>query len=240
MGRAFEFRRARKEKRWDKMAKAFTRLGREIAISVKLSGPNPDTNPRLRVAMQNAKGVNMPKDKVEAAIKKASSKEEKDYEEMVYEGYAPHGVAILVETATDNPTRTVANVRLYFNKYGGSLGTTGSLNFMFERKAVFKLPAAGLNLEDLELELIDFGAEDIYEEEGVITIYTPFTEFGAMQKALEERKLPVTSSELQRVPTTYAASLSEEQEEEVLNLIDKMEEDDDVQAVYHNMNPEGN
>src|ERR1039457_6378562 len=155
MGRAFEFRRARKEKRWDKMAKAFTKLGREIAISVKLGGPHPETNPRLRVAMQNAKGVNMPKDRVEAAIKRASSKEEKDFEEVIYEGYAPHGVAVLVETATDNPTRTVANIRMYFNRAGGSLGTTGSLNFMFDRKGVFKLPAEGIKIEDIELDLID-------------------------------------------------------------------------------------
>jgi YebC/PmpR family DNA-binding regulatory protein len=235
MGRAFEFRRARKEKRWDKMAKAFTKLGREIAISVKLGGPNPDTNARLRVAMQNAKGVNMPKDKVEAAIKRASSKEEKAFEEVVYEGYAPHGVAVMVETATDNPTRTVANVRLQFNKGGGSLGTSGSVGFMFDRKGVFKLPAAGINLEDLELDLIDYGAEEIFEEDGEITIYTPFTEFGTMQKALEEKGFTVTSSELQRIPVTLAAPLTEAQEEEVLNLIDKLEEDDDVQAVYHNM-----
>jgi YebC/PmpR family DNA-binding regulatory protein len=217
------------------MAKAFTKLGREIAISVKAGGPNPDTNPRLRVAMQNAKGVNMPKDRVEAAIKKASNKDEKAFEEMVYEGYGPHGVAILVETATDNPTRTVANVRLHFNKGGGNLGTSGSLNFTFERKALFKMPAEGLNLEELELDLIDFGADDIYEEEGQIFIYTPYTEFGAMQKALEERKLPVTSSELVRVPTSFAPKLNEDQEEEVLNIIDKLEEDDDVLAVYHNM-----
>jgi YebC/PmpR family DNA-binding regulatory protein len=238
MGRAFEFRRARKEKRWDKMAKAFTKLGREIAISVKLAGPNPDTNPRLRVAIQNAKGVNMPKDRVEGAIKRAVSKDEKDFEEMVYEGYAPHGVAVVVETATDNPTRTVANVRLYFNKAGGSLGTTGSLNFMFDRKGVIKMPATGINLEDLELELIDYGAEDIFEEDGEITIYTSFTDFSAMQKALEEKGLPVTSSELQRIPNTFAAPLTEAEEEEVLNMIDKLEEDDDVQAVYHNMSSE--
>jgi YebC/PmpR family DNA-binding regulatory protein len=235
MGRAFEFRRARKEKRWDKMAKAFTKLGREIAISVKLAGPNPDSNARLRVAIQNAKGLNMPKDRVEAAIKRASSKDEKAYEEVIYEGYGPHGVAIVAETATDNTTRTVANVRLIFNKGGGSLGTTGSLNFMFDRKAVFKLPAAGLNLEDLELEMIDFGAEDIYEEDGEITIYAPFAEFGSMYKALEERKIPITTSEVIRVPNTFAAPLTEAQEEEILNIIDKLEEDDDVQAVYHNM-----
>jgi YebC/PmpR family DNA-binding regulatory protein len=217
------------------MAKAFTKLGREIAISVKLAGPNPDSNARLRVAIQNAKGLNMPKDRVEAAIKRASSKDEKAYEEVIYEGYGPHGVAIVAETATDNTTRTVANVRLIFNKGGGSLGTTGSLNFMFDRKAVFKLPAAGLNLEDLELEMIDFGAEDIYEEDGEITIYAPFAEFGSMYKALEERKIPITTSEVIRVPNTFAAPLTEAQEEEILNIIDKLEEDDDVQAVYHNM-----
>jgi YebC/PmpR family DNA-binding regulatory protein len=235
MGRAFEFRRARKEKRWDKMSKAFTRLGREIAIAVKTGGPHPETNPRLRVAMQNAKGVNMPKDRVEGAIKRASSKEEKDFEEVVYEGYGPYGVAIVVETATDNPTRTVANVRMYFNKGGGALGTSGSVNFMFERKGVIKMPAEGINLEDLELDLIDYGAEDIYVEEGEIIIYTGFTEFAGMVKALEERKLPVTSSELQRIPTNYAPALTEAQEEEILDLMDKLEEDDDVQAVYHNM-----
>lgn len=220
------------------MAKAFTKLGREIAISVKLGGPHPETNPRLRVAMQNAKGVNMPKDRVEAAIKRASSKEEKDFEEVIYEGYAPHGVAVLVETATDNPTRTVANIRMYFNRAGGSLGTTGSLNFMFDRKGVFKLPAEGIKIEDIELDLIDYGAEDIFVEDGEIVIQTPFTEFGAMQKALEERGLPVTSSELQRIPGTFAAALTEQQEEEILNMIDTIEEDDDVQAVYHNMGNE--
>ena len=234
MGRAFELRRARKEKRWDKMAKTFTKLGREISMAVKQGGPNPDTNPRLRVVIQNAKGVNMPKDRVEAAIKKASSKDEKDFQEVVYEGYGPYGIAILVETATDNPTRTVANIRMYFTRGNGTLGKTGSLDFLFERKGVFKLSPEGLNKEELELELIDFGAEEIVEQEGEIYVYTPFTEFGNMQKALEEKGYNVISAEAQRIPNT-TTSLSEEQEEEVLNLIEKIEEDEDVQAVYHNL-----
>jgi YebC/PmpR family DNA-binding regulatory protein len=234
MGRAFEFRKARKFKRWDKMSKAFTRLGKEIAMAVKESGPNPETNSRLRTAIQNAKGVNMPKDRIEAAIKRASSKEEKDYEEVVYEGYAPHGIAVVVECATDNLNRTVANVRMHFSKGGGSLGKTGSLDFMFDRKGIFKIPAEGVDLEELELELIDFGAEDIYEHEGEIIIETGFTEFGSMQKGLEEKGLNVISSEVQRIPTTRT-ELTEEQEEEVMNLIERLEEDDDIQAVYHNM-----
>ena len=234
MGRAFELRRARKEKRWDKMAKTFTKLGREISMAVKQSGPNPDTNARLRVVIQNAKGVNMPKDRVEAAIKKASSKEENDFQEVVYEGKGPYGIGILVETATDNPTRTVANIRMYFNRGNGALGKTGSLDFLFERKGVFKLSAEGLNKEELELELIDFGADEIEEIEGEIYVYTPFTEFGNMQKALEEKGYNVISAEAQRIPNT-TTTLSEEQEEEVLALIEKIEEDDDVQAVYHNL-----
>lgn len=234
MGRAFEFRKARKFKRWDKMSKAFTRLGKEIAISVKQGGPDPHTNPRLRVAIQNAKGVNMPKDKIEAAIKRASSKEEKDFQEVVYEGYGPHAIAIVVECATDNPTRTVANVRHYFSKAGGALGKTGSLDFLFERKGVFKIPAEGVNLEELELELIDFGAQDIIEEEGEITVYTSFTDFGTMQKALEEKGINVTSAEAQRIPNN-TTELTEEQEEDIIDLVEKLEEDDDVQAVYYNM-----
>jgi len=234
MGRAFELRRARKEKRWDKMAKTFTKLGREISMAVKQSGPNPDTNARLRVVIQNAKGVNMPKDRVEAAIKKASSKEESDFQEVVYEGKGPYGIGILVETATDNPTRTVANIRMYFSRGNGALGKTGSLDFLFDRKGVFKLSAEGLNKEELELELIDFGADEIEEIEGEIYVYTPFTEFGNMQKALEEKGYNVISAEAQRIPTS-TTTLTEEQEEEVLALIEKIEEDDDVQAVYHNL-----
>ncbi|MDB5035732.1 MAG: putative transcriptional regulatory protein [Chlorobi bacterium] len=234
MGRAFEFRRARKEKRWDKMSKAFTKLGREIAISVKQSGPDPASNPRLRVAIQNGKALNMPKDKIESAIKRASSKDEKDFQEVTYEGYGPHGVALLVECASDNPTRTVSNMRVFFSRSGGTLGTAGSLDFMFDRKGVFRLAADGVELEELELDLIDFGAEDIFVEDGEIYIYTSFKDFGAMQKALEERKLNIISSELQRIPNT-TTELSAEQEEEILTLIDKIEEDDDVQNVFHNM-----
>lgn len=234
MGRAYEFRKARRAKRFDAMSKAFTRLGKEIAMAVKEGGPASENNARLRTAIQNAKGVNMPKDRIEAAIKRASSKDEKDFQEVIYEGYGPHGIAVVVECATDNPTRTVANVRMYFSRSGGALGKTGSLDFIFERKGVFKLEAADANLEELELELIDYGAEDIYEEEGEIFVYTKFTDFGGMQKALDDRGLNVISAEVQRIPQTIT-SLNEEQEEEILNLVDKFEEDDDVQAVYHNM-----
>ena len=234
MGRAFEYRKARKFARWDKMAKAFTRIGKDIAIAVKAGGPDPATNPRLRMAIQNAKGANMPKNTVEAAIKRASSKEEKDYQELVYEGYAPFGVAVVIETATDNPVRTVANIRHYFSKAGGSLGTSGSLDFMFERKGVFKVPSEGIDLEELELELIDAGAEDIQQEDDQIVIYTAFTDFGQMSKALEEMNINVTSAEVQRIPTT-TKELSEADEETVLTLIDKIEQDDDVQQVFHNL-----
>ena len=243
MGRAFEFRKGRKMKRWDRMSKDFTRIGREIVMAVKESGPNPDTNSRLRTAIQNAKGVNMPKDRVDAAIKRASSREEKDYQEVVYEGYAPHGVAIVIETATDNPVRTVANVRMYFNRGNGTLGTAGSSDYTFTRKGVFKLAAEGLDLDELELELIDAGAEDVYtdqeeDEHGnvkdYIVVETAFTDFGQMQKALEEKHLNVISAQLQRIPNTRV-SLSDEEAEEVLSLIEKFEEDDDVQAVYHTL-----
>ncbi|MBJ6118671.1 YebC/PmpR family DNA-binding transcriptional regulator [Pontibacter sp. BT310] len=234
MGRAFEFRKARKFKRWDKMSKAFTRLGKEIVMAVKEAGPNPETNSRLRTAMNNAKGVNMPKDRVEAAIKRASSKEEKDYEEVVYEGYGPHGIAILVETATDNINRTIANMRVYFSRAGGAVGKTGSLDFIFTRKGIFKINPEGVDIEELELELIDFGADDIYEHEGEIIIETAFSDFGQMQKALEEKGLNVISAELQRIPNTRT-ELTDEQAEEIENLVEKIEEDDDVQAVYHNM-----
>lgn len=231
MGRAFEFRRARKERRWDKMAKTFTKIGREIAIAVKSGGPFPETNPRLRVAIQNAKGANMPKDRIESAIKRASSKEEGDFQEVVYEGYGPHGVAVVVECATDNPTRTVANVRHYFTRAGGSLGTSGSLDFMFERKGVFRIPAEGIDVDELSLELIDFGAEDIQVEDGEIYIYTQFTDFGGMQKALEEKGMDVAGAELQRIPTS-TVELTDEQAADVMGMIEKMEDDDDVQAVY--------
>lgn len=235
MGRAFEYRKARKFARWDKMARIFPRIGKEITMAVKAAGPNPETNSRLRVAMQNAKGANMPKDRVEAAIKRATDKDEKDYEEVVYEGYGPHGVPIVVETATNNPTRTVASVRHLFNKYGGSLGTSGSLSFVFERKGIFRLKATeGLDLEELELELIDAGAEDITQIEEEVIVTTAFADFGAMQKALEQLNMDVISSELQRIPHSYA-ELTEEQEEEVMKLVELFEEDDDVQNVFHNL-----
>lgn len=234
MGRAFEKRRARKEARWGKMARAFTRLGKEIAIAVKQGGPDIDTNPRLRVAVQNAKGINMPKDRIDAAIKRASSKEEKDFEETVYEGYGPYGIAILIECATDNTTRTVANIRTCFSRGNGALGKTGSLDFLFERKGVFRISAENTDVDTLELELIDFGADEMFEDEGEIYIYTPFADFGRMQKALEEKNLTVISAELQRIPNTVT-ELSPEAEEEVMALVEKIEDDDDVQAVYHNM-----
>lgn len=234
MGRAFELRRGRKEKRWGKMSKAFTRLGKEIAISVKIGGGDPAGNPRLRVAIQNAKGVNMPKDRIEAAIKRASSRDEKDFQEIVYEGYAPNGIAIVMECATDNPTRTVANIRHYLTKVGGSLATAGSLDFLFERQGVFVMNAEGINLEDLELELIDFGAEEIAQDEDEILVYTSFQDFIGMQRALEERGIAVTSADVQRIPTN-TVELTDEQADVVNALIEKIEEDEDVQAVFHNM-----
>jgi YebC/PmpR family DNA-binding regulatory protein len=234
MGRAFEFRRARKEKRWGKMSKTFTKIGRQIAMAVKAGGGDPATNPRLRVAIQNAKGANMPKDTVESAIKKATAKEEGNYQEATYEGYGPNGVAIVVDCATDNPTRTVANVRMYFSRNGGTLGQSGSLEFLFEKKGVFRFPAEGLNIEDLELELIDFGAEDIEVDEGTVYVTTAFSDFGTMGRALEERGIAVESAEVQRLPTT-TTQVPEDAQESVLSLIEKLEDDDDVQAVYHNM-----
>jgi YebC/PmpR family DNA-binding regulatory protein len=232
MGRAFEFRKVRKMKRWDKMSKAFTKIGKEIAIAVRLGGPDPAGNPRLRSAIQNAKGVNMPKDRVEGAIKRASSKDAENFEEAVYEGYGPFGIAIVVETATDNPTRTVANVRSYFTKHGGQLATSGALTFMFDRKGVFRLPAAGVDRETLELELIDYGAEDIKEEDDELVVYTSFADLAGMQKALEEKAIAVTEAKIERL-ANVTKDLTEEQATEVFDLIEKIEEDDDVQAVYH-------
>ncbi|WP_129716269.1 YebC/PmpR family DNA-binding transcriptional regulator [Pedobacter sp. SYP-B3415] len=239
MGRAFEFRKERKFKRWAKMAVQFTRLGKEIAIAVKDGGPNPESNSRLRTAIQNAKAVNMPKDRVDAAIKRASSKDEKGYEEHVYEGYALHGVAILIETATDNTNRTVANVRSYFNKTGGTLGKTGSLDFIFNRKSVFRFNPGDMDLEELEFELIDAGLEELYvesDEEGndVAVVQTAFEDFGKMQKTLEEKGIELTSAKLERIALS-TTEVNEEQAADVFKLIDKLEEDDDVQAVYNNM-----
>ncbi|MFN9501836.1 MAG: YebC/PmpR family DNA-binding transcriptional regulator [Chryseotalea sp.] len=234
MGRIFEKRKHKIFARNARISKAFTKIGKEIAIAVKHGGANPESNQKLRVAIQNAKGINMPKDKVDAAVKRASNKEEKDFQEVVYEGYAPHGVPVLVECATDNPTRTVANIRLIFSKNDGAMGNSGSVSFMFERRGVFKFANGVLNLEELELDLIDAGAEDIDQGEEETIIYTKFTDFGSMQKFLEERKIEATNSELQYIPTT-TKDLSEEQQDEVLKLIEALEEDDDVQSVYHNL-----
>jgi YebC/PmpR family DNA-binding regulatory protein len=234
MGRIFEKRKHKMFARFDKMAKAFTRIGKDIAIAVKQGGPLPENNPKLRMAIQNAKGVNMPKDRVEAAIKRASSKEDKDYQEVTYEGYGPHGVPILVECATDNPTRTVANVRLHFSKNGGSMGNSGSVSFMFERKGVFKFDPDKLDLDELELDLIDAGADEIERGEEETIVYTKFTEFGHMQKFLESKNLEPKSSELHYIPAT-TKELSEEQQDEVLKCVEALEGDDDVQNVYHNL-----
>ena len=235
MGRIFEVRKSTMFARWDKMAKAFTRIGKEIAIAVKVAGPDPDNNPALRRCYLNAKAANMPKDRVEAAIKRAMGKDKTDYEEVVYEGYGPHGVAIMVETATDNPTRTVANVRMHFTKGHGSLGTSGSVAFSFNRLGEFKIKNKGQNLEDLELDLIDYGLEEIGEDsEGNIVIRTAYNEFGNMSKALEEKGIEIASAELTRIPTNIV-ELNEEQSNEVLKLVDHLEQDDDVQKVYHNL-----
>ncbi len=234
MGRVFEKRKHKMFARFDKMAKGFTRIGKDIAIAVKLGGALPENNPRLRMAIQNAKGLNMPKDRVDAAIKRASTKEEKNFEETIYEGYAPHGVPVIVECATDNPTRTVANVRLLFSKNGGSMGNSSSVTFLFERKGVFKFDSKKINLDELELELIDAGAADIVREEDEIIIYTQFTEFGHMQKFIESKHLDAKSSELQYIPT-MTKELSEADQDEVLKCIEALESDDDVQNVYHNL-----
>jgi YebC/PmpR family DNA-binding regulatory protein len=235
MGRAFEYRKARKMKRWGNMARVFTRIGREITLAAKAGGPDPDTNPRLRLAIQNSKAENMPKENVERAIKKATDKDTKDFKELVYEGKAAHGVAIVIETATDNPTRTVANVRSYFTKYGGTLGTTGMLDFLFERKCSFQVePKDGVNLEDLELELIDFGAEDVFAEDDSIMIYAEFTSFGPIQRFLEENGYIIKTFRFERIPNE-TKELTEEEQVDVEKLLDKLEEDEDVTNVFHNM-----
>lgn len=235
MGRIFEVRKSTMFARWDKMAKNFTRIGKEIAIAVKAGGPDPDNNPALRRCYLNAKACNMPKDRVEAAIKRAMGKDKTDYEEIVYEGYAPHGVAVMVETATDNPTRTVANVRMHFTKGKGALGNSGSVAFTFNRMGEFKIKNSGQNIEDLELELIDYGLEEIGEDsEGNIIIRTAYNDFGNMSKALEEKGIEVVSAELTRIPTS-TVELSEEESNDVLKMVDMLEQDDDVQKVYHNL-----
>jgi YebC/PmpR family DNA-binding regulatory protein len=237
MGRAYEYRKARMFKRWDKMAKTFTRIGKDIVLAVKSGTADPDTNARLRVLLQNARAANMPKETVERAIKRATSKDQEDYKEMVYEGYGPHGVAILVESTTDNPVRTVANVRSYFNKLGGSLGTMGMLDFIFDRKCIFKVKnTANKDLEELEFELIDVGGEEVFldEETNLINIYGEFTAFGALQHFLEDNGYEIVEADFERIPSD-TKTLSEEEAAEVEKLIEKIEEDDDVQRVYHNM-----
>ncbi|MEY8868002.1 YebC/PmpR family DNA-binding transcriptional regulator [Meridianimaribacter flavus] len=243
MGRAFEFRKARKMKRWSAMSKAFTRIGKDIVMAVKEGGPDPDSNSRLRAVIQNAKSVNMPKDNIERAIKRASDKNQGDYKEVLFEGYAPHGIAILVETATDNNTRTVANVRSYFNKCDGSLGTSGSVVFMFDHTCNFKVKSDGIDLEELELELIDFGVEEVFEdtdqdadgnEQTSVMIYAPFESFGKIQAYLETNNIEILSSGFERIPQVTKA-ITAEQAEDVEKLLEKLEEDDDVQNVYHTM-----
>jgi len=237
MGRAFEYRKARKMKRWGNMSRTFTRIGKEISICVKASGPDPDGNPRLRVLIQNAKSANMPKDNVERAIKKAVSKDFGDYKDMVYEGYGPFGIAILVETQTDNTTRTVANVRSYFNRHGGTLGTTGSLSFIFERKSVFKVvPKADVDIEELELEMIDFGAEEIELDENEMIIYGQPEDFSRIQNYLEDNGFEIVSAEFERFPNE-TKEVTAEQRETLDKLLEKLEDDEDVSMVYTNITP---
>lgn len=222
-------------KRWGNMARVFTKLGKQITIAVKEGGPDPETNPRLRVLIQQSKKENMPKDNVDRAIKKATSKDEADYKEMVYEGYGPNGIAIVVETATDNTTRTVANIRSYFNKHGGSLGTSGSLQFLFDHKCVFKISSKeGVSLDDLELELIDFGVDELVEDEGDIILYGSFQAYSSIQKYLEDNQFDIHSAEFERIPNDIK-ELDEEQKALVQKLLDKIEDDEDVQNVFHNM-----
>jgi YebC/PmpR family DNA-binding regulatory protein len=235
MGRAFEYRKAAKMKRWSTMAKAFTRIGKQIAIAVKEGGPDPETNSKLRAVLQNAKAANMPKDNVERAIKRATSKDQEDYKELVYEGYGPHGIAILVECATDNPTRTVANVRSYFNKCNGSLGTSGSVDYLFEHKCYFRFDKPeDIDPEELELEMIDHGGEELGEEEGQIAIYGAFEAFGGLQSFLEQRGIQVLSSGFIRIPTV-TKELPPDQIADVEKLIERLEEDDDVSEVFTTM-----
>ena len=234
MGRAFEFRKARKMKRWSAMAKTFTRIGKDIVMAVKEGGPDPDNNSRLRAVIQNAKAANMPKDNVERAIKKASDKDTGDFKEALFEGYAPHGIAVLVETTTDNNNRTVANIRSYFNKANGNLGTAGSVEFMFDHSCNFRINPAGLDPEEIEFEFIDFGVEEVFVDDDGMLLYAPFESFGTVQKELENRAFEILSSGFERIPQSIK-KLSAEAQEEVLQLIEKIEEDDDVQNVYHTL-----
>jgi YebC/PmpR family DNA-binding regulatory protein len=235
MGRAFEYRKARKLKRWGNMSRTFTRIGKEITIAAKAGGPDPSTNPRLRVLMQNAKAANMPKDTVERAIKKATDKDAGDYKEITYEGYGPFGIAIFVEAATDNNTRTVANVRSYFTKHGGSLGTQGSLTFLFDHKSVFKIkPREDVSMDDLELELIDYGVDEIEADDEEIVLYGAFEEFANIQKYLETNGWEIVSAEFERIPHELK-EVTAEQRATLDKLLEKLEEDEDVQNVFHNM-----
>lgn len=235
MGRAYEYRKATKMKRWGNMARVFTKLGKQITIAVRDSGPDPDTNPRLRVLIQTSKKENMPKETVDRAIKKAVSRDEADYKEMVYEGYGPNGIAIVIETATDNPTRTVANIRSYLTRNGGSLGTSGSLQFIFDHKCVFRIAAKpNVSLEELELELIDFGVDELVEDEEGIVLYGEFQSYSLIQKYLEENGFEIFSAEFERIPNDMK-ELNEEQKAQVMKLLDKIEDDEDVQNVFHNM-----
>ena len=234
MGRAFEFRKARKMKRWAAMSKAFTRIGKDIVMAVKEGGPDAENNSKLRAVIQNAKAVNMPKDNIERAIKRASDKNQGDYKEVLFEGYAPYGIAVIVETATDNNTRTVANIRSYFNKCGGSLGTSGSVAFMFDHTCNFRINGNKLEPEEIELEFIDHGAEEVFSDDDGILIYAPFDCFGSIQSELESRNIEILSSGFERIPHT-TKELNEEQIAEVEKLLEKIEEDDDVQNVYHSM-----
>jgi len=239
MGRIFETRKATMFARWDKMAKAFTRVSKDIVIAVKASGPNVEANPALRRAIQNARAVNMPKDKIENAIKRALGGAGENYQEILYEGYGPHGVAVLVATATDNPTRTVANVRMHFSRKGGNLGNSGAVSFQFKHMGVVRLLAQGLDKEELELDLIDHGLEETGEGESdkgepLLLLYSSFNDFGNLMRAVEEKGLTPVSSEVEYVPLN-PVELSEEQVTEVLELVDRLEQDDDVQKVYHNL-----
>tara|TARA_B100001094_G_C18189998_1_gene806489 strand:+ start:1595 stop:2299 length:705 start_codon:yes stop_codon:yes gene_type:complete len=233
MGRAFEFRKARKMKRWSAMAKTFTRIGKDIVMAIKDGGPSPETNSKLRAVIQNAKAANMPKENIERAIKKASDKSSENYKEILFEGYGPYGIAVIVETASDNNNRTVANIRSYFNKFEGNLGTAGSVEFMFDRVCNFKIKTE-IDIEELELDLIDFGVDEVINEENEILIYSPFENYGVIQKELESRKIYIISSEFERIPKQFKV-LDDEKKKEVNLLIEKIEEDDDVQSVFHNM-----
>ena len=234
MGRAFEFRKARKMKRWSAMAKTFTRIGKDIVIAVKEGGVDANNNSRLRAVIQNAKAANMPKENVERAIKKASDKDTENFKEVLFEGYAPHGVAILVETATDNNNRTVANIRSYFNKASGNLGTSGSVEFMFDRTCNFRIDPTDLDAEEIELEFIDFGVEEVFIDEDGMLLYAPFESFGVLQKELEGRSFKILSSSFERIPHV-TKQLGRDAQQEVIKLIEKIEEDDDVQQVYHGL-----